>query len=374
MNLRLIHTFWLLALLLSCEKEVPSTPTNTTETGFFSGYQSRNFKMGFTSWPFGPNLEDVNVSYDYIAQNGDIYVEHIDNKIPWKAWINDEQLPQSFTNEINGKVNRRMNNKDLLLSVSVLHTDRKDLAHDFDDKTPIYSSINEQKLIDAYTKHVDYLIGKFTPMYLVISIEANELKLHLEVKWNQYKPFITTVTQNIKNKYPNLKIAESITLHNLYEPNVSNPDAFANDIIDHMNHSDFVAISFYPFFKNQHHKTEFQKAFNYLHYKASKPIAFVETAHLAEDLIVAGLNLNISGNEMEQNDYLETLLTNAQMNNYEFVIWWAHRDYDSLWNTFPESVKDIGKLWRDTGLLNENAKARISEKNWNKVYSKTFTP
>ena len=43
----------------------------------------RNFKMGFTTWSFGPNLQDVNDTYDFIANNSDVYVEHLDNFIPF---------------------------------------------------------------------------------------------------------------------------------------------------------------------------------------------------------------------------------------------------------------------------------------------------
>lgn len=369
----LVVVFSFFLFFSSCQKEVPITNA-TTDLSFFSEYNSRTFKMGFTSWPFGPNLEDVNASYDYINTHGDIYVEHIDNKIPWQAWINNEALPQSFTDEINGKVNKRIPNKDLLLSISVLHSDRKDLAHDVDDSVPSYSKINEQKMIDAYTKHVDYLIQSFNPSYLVISIEANDLKIHSEKKWAEYKLFIGEVKQVIKAKYPSLMMSESITLHNLYQPSVSDPSAYVADVVQHMNQSDFVAVSFYPFFKNQHSKEDYQKAFDFLHAKSSKPIAFVETAHLAEDLIVPNISLTILGNPTKQNDYMETLMLNAQRENYEFVIWWAHRDYDQLWNTFPASVKDIGQLWRDTGLLDENGIKRASSTTWDTVFVKPFTP
>ncbi|HKK61971.1 MAG TPA: hypothetical protein VJ951_05395, partial [Bacteroidales bacterium] len=130
------------------------------------------------------------------------------------------------------------------------------------------------------------------------------------------------------------------------------------------NQMDFVAISFYPFFKNQNSVNDFQQTFDFLHNRIDKPIAFVETCHLAENLLVTNLNLSISGNEVEQNSYLETLLTNAQEQNYEFVIWWAHRDYDALWETFPPELKDIGKLWRDTGLLDEDGNERVSYTTW----------
>ena len=133
---------------------------------------------------------------------------------------------------------------------------------------------------------------------------------------------------------------------------------------------DFVAVSFYPFFKGQHTKEEFQQAFNFLHDKVNKPIAFVETTHIAEDLSVPAFDLFIEGDECEQNAYLEILLANAQKENYEFVIWWAYKDFDSLWQTFPDEVKDVGKLWRDTGLIDENGNERKGYLTWRKAFNK----
>ncbi len=73
---------------------------------------------------------------------------------------------------------------------------------------------------------------------------------------------------------------------------------------------------------------------------------------------------------MNDKDYLETLLLNAHNQNYEFVIWWAYRDYDKLWNTFPDEYKDIGKLCRDTGLIDEKGKERPSLNVWTDIFEK----
>ena len=114
----------------------------------------------------------------------------------------------------------------------------------------------------------------------------------------------------------------------------------------------------------------FRKAFDFLHSKVNIPIAFAETNHIAEDLIVEGLSLNIESDEKEQEDYLETLLLNAHNKQYKFIIWWAHRDYDALWETFPAEVKDVGKVWRDTGLQDEDGNERRTFKLWQKIFAK----
>ncbi len=358
---------------LSCKKDDDATDDDTTtppEDTFFSQYESRNFSMGFTSWPYGPDAEDVSDSYSFLAANGDIYTEHVDNSIPWEAWINDLDLPTEFVNEIAFKKSNKISGIDFLLSVSVLNIDRSDLANDFDGQTPEYTSINDPDIVEAYYKHIDYLVTELEPTYLVISIEANELLINSPEKWEGYQLMIADVTNQISTKYPSLMISESMTLHNLYSPDIADVDAYLDEVIPHMNNLDFVTISFYPFFKQQHTIAEYQAAFDFLHSGVSRPIAFVETAHLAEDLSVTGLDLFITGNETEQNEYLQTLLINAQEQNYEFIIWWAHRDFDELWETFPEEVKDLGKLWRDTGLLDEDGESREAYDSWLEAFGK----
>ena len=369
-NILNIIVITFILLNYSCNNNDDTTTSNCNTTEFFSDYTSRNFKMGFTTWSFGPNIQDVDDTYQFIKNNADIYSEHIDNKIPWNAWINNSTLPTEFTNEISSRVARKINTNQLLLSVSLLNSDRSELAEDFDGTIPTYTNLNDIEIEDAYFKHIKYLINAFNPNYLVIAMEVNELRIKNPNKWESYTLLISNVKSRIKQLYPNLKISESISLHNLYNPDISNPNEYINEMVNYMNQMDFVSISFYPFFKNQHTRTDFQETFDFLNTQINKPIAFVETSHLAENLSIPNLNVAIEGSECEQNKYLETLLINAQENNYLFVIWWAHRDYDALWETFPPELKDVGKIWRNTGLLDKNGEERLSFMTWNNILNK----
>ncbi len=368
--LKLVYII-LVITVISCTEDDNQKPTENCATeNFFSEYSLRDFKMGFSTWNFGPKAQDIEETYQFIALNSDIYSEQIDHKIPWNSWINDLPLPTEFTDVIEGKVSKKIANHKLVLSVSLLNSDRSELLEDFNGEVPSYTGLNDLKIEDAYFKHVNYLLGEFTPDYLVIAMEVDGLRLKTSGKWEEYTLLIQNVTARIKQLHPNLKISESITLHSLFEPEISNPDAYINEMVTYMNQLDFVSISYYPFLKGQHSTSEFQQTFDFLHSKINKPIAFVETSTIAEDLSLPNFNLFIEGSDCEQNAYLETLLTNAQEQQYEFVIWWAHRDYDALWETFPDDVKDLGKLWRDTGLLDENGKKRLSYSTWKTVLDK----
>ncbi|RNC92745.1 MAG: hypothetical protein ED555_06650 [Allomuricauda sp.] len=325
--------------------------------------------MGFTTWSFGPRLQDVNATYSFIQNNADVYVEHLDNSIPWNAWINDLPLPIEFTNEIQGKASRKPPNTTFALSVGLLNLNRDNLATDLDGSLPTYTRLNDSDITMAYTKHVAYLVDQFAPDYLTIAIEVNELWLQNNSLWQGYTLLIDQVIADTKIAYPELKISVSISLHNLYQATLPNAEAYNQVILDHINQMDFVAISYYPFLKNQSAVTDFQETLDFLHNNTNKPIAFVESGHIAEDLVVPNLNVSIAGDPGQQNSFLEILLGNAQVQNYEFVIWWAHRDYDALWETFPTELRDLGQLWRDTGLLDENGAERLSYTTWQSYFN-----
>ena len=356
--------------LISCSSDNggtdpdPECPTD----GYTHG--ARDFKMGFTSWPYGPDASDVEDTYDFIEKNADIFVEHIDNNIPWDAWINDTALPTEFTNEIAFKNSNKIGGHSFLLSVSVLNIDRDDLANDFDGQPPFYDRVNDPDIIDAYEQHIKYLITELSPDYLVISIESNEFRINSPEQWNDYVLMIDEVTDRVKMAFPSLPISESTTLHNLYDKVVADDPNYTQEIFARMTEWDFVAMSYYPFFQGLETQSEVQQAFDFLHQNVSKPIAFVETSTIAEDLVIDDANIHIDGDRCSQKDYLEVLLNNAQSEDYEFVIWWAHRDFDELWETFPDEVKNLGKIWRDTGLLDEDGAERPAFHTWSEVFGK----
>lgn len=349
-----------LFLWCSCSNEEPAV---TPES-------DRTFKMGFSTWTFGPSLTDRDATYAFIQSNGDIYSEQVDDRIPWNAWINGTSLPADFVANIDYRVGKIDKNLQLVLSISPLNTTRDDLIEDWSGVPVSYSALNDEIIENAFFKHVEYLVQRFNPDYLISSMESNDLLNNSTTKWEEYKLLMNNIRPRIKQRFPSLQVSESITLHNFFQPQVDNPNTYIQEISDYADQFDFAAISFYPFFKNQHSKSEFQAAFDFLHGQINKPLAFVETNHLSEDLIIPSLNTNITSNPTEQKEYLEVLVSNAEDNGYLFIIWWAHRDYDALWETFPDEVKAIGQIWRDTGLLDENGTERPAFSVWQSYLQK----
>ncbi len=108
---------------------------------------NRNFKMGFSTWSYGPNLEDREINYELIKENGDIYSEQIDDLIPWNAWINGTTLPTNFVEDIDYRVSKMSSLNQVVLSISPLNTDRSDFIGDWNGSgTPSYTSLNDSTL------------------------------------------------------------------------------------------------------------------------------------------------------------------------------------------------------------------------------------
>lgn len=361
----------LLFLLFSfgCSSDTNDGEVNE-EMPFFGNVDSRAFQMGFTTWPYAPTQNAVNETDAFLLANGDIYSEHIDSEIPWNAWINETELPTAFTEMVSNRVARRTSGTPLTLSISLLNLDRKDLMPDFNGEIPEYTLLNDAHIANAYYRHVTYLVDQLQPDYLVIAVEVDGLLQHAPEKWEAYKSLISNVKTRIKNDIPALPIAESVMLHNFYQPVYDDQQTVITEIGGYVNTMDFAAISFYPFLKGLDTAVEFQEALDFLHDHITVPIAFAETGHLSEDLTIAGFDLFIPGTQQEQHAYLQTLLTNAQLENYEYIIWWTHRDYDPLWETFPEELKDLGKIWISTGILNEDGAKKEAHASWNAAYSK----
>lgn len=366
----LLIVLFFIGLICGCNSDdlggmVDSTPREEVT--------SRNFRMGFTTWPYAPTIEAVTSTNIFLSSNGDIYCEHIDSNIPWNSWVNDTELPNSFTEMIANRAIRRSPESIMTLSVSLLNLDRNDLMPDFDGKIPNYNSLDDQIIADAYYKHVNFLVEQLTPSYLVIAVEVDGLLKNAPEKWEAYKSLMSNVKNRIKIKYPTLPIAESVMLHSFYQPDFGESEAVVSEISSYVNTMDFAAISFYPFLKGLSDEFEFQAAFDFLHANINKPIAFAETGHLSEDLAIPSFDLFITGNQAEQNQYLESLLINAQEENYEYIIWWTHRDYNLLWETFPEDLKDLGELWISNGIINEDGIEKLANQSWGETFSRQFS-
>ena len=116
--------------------------------------------MGFSTWSFGPEISDKDQTYQFILEHGDIYSEQVDDRIPWLAWMNNDPLPIDFVEDIEYRAQKRNPEHQLILSVSLLNTDRSDIIEDWSGNPISYNAINDSEVENAYFLHLKYLIEK----------------------------------------------------------------------------------------------------------------------------------------------------------------------------------------------------------------------
>jgi len=87
-------------------------------------------------------------------------------------------------------------------------------------------------------------------------------------------------------------------------------------------------------------------------------------------LKLAKWNIDVKTSLQWQQDYAALMLETLNEHNGLFVIWWSIADYDRLWETFPAEVKELGRIWRDTGLLDESLEPRPAMATWDQWLAK----
>ncbi|MEW5979653.1 MAG: glycosyl hydrolase 53 family protein [Acidobacteriota bacterium] len=341
----------------------------------------RPFYLGFTSWASGPTLEDVARTYRFISQNADILTEHIEG-VPWFEALHDRPFAKGFQQNIElGRGNRPAGMK-LVLAISPLNMGRNSLAGYFGEKEnmPLPDDIsgkafNDPAIKKAYLNYCLRMADYFKPDYFIIGIETNELLKNTPEQWEGFVELSQHVHSELKKKLPDLPMAQSVTLHVLLDKKVPNLDRYQKRIAEFISAYDFNAVSFYPFFMGLHQYDEFAKALKSIRQFGTKPIAISECGHPAEPIVAKTWNLNIPSSPEEQDQFVQALLKQAQEDKYLFVTQYAALDFDELWKIFPDEVKDLGRLWRDTGLVDESNTPRPALETWRRALArKKMTP
>jgi hypothetical protein len=354
-----------------------AAPASASSTLVQTGAVKRGFLMGFTSWPYAATTEAVQGTYAFIGTNADLIVEHLDDGVPWAESLRDAPFPKAFLEKIEGRRKNRPPGTKLLLSLTPLNMGRNALAECAGNgqRPPLPEELkgkpfDDPQLLRAYANYCRRMVEFFQPDFLVTGIESNELLNNQPKEWNAYRELSRQVQSELRERFPRLPLSESVTLHKLLDRQNRGLAEYRAKIQEFVEGHDFFAVSFYPFFLGLHTEKEFGEALDFLPTFTGKPIAITETGHPAEPLQIRTRNLDFPTDPKEQAAFVKVLLSRAQAHRYLFVTYWAARDFDELWKTFPEAVKDLGALWRDTGLIDEAGRPRPAYKTWKGWFSK----
>jgi len=330
----------------------------------------RTFYMGFTPWPYGMTEQAVEDTYQAIARHGDMINHHLES-VPWKEALSGEPFAQGFRQNIENRRKRTPKGHKVVLSISALDQGRKSIALYYGDKEnmPLPPEISGKRFNDAvvekaYFEYCRRMAEFFHPDYLVVGIETNELLNNSPQQWADYRAMSGAVRKKLKAAFPKIPVAESVTLHKLLEKGNRDLEGYRAEIREFVADHDFLAVSFYPFLAGLRTPEEFARALAFLKEFSKQRIAICETGHAAEDIVAETWQLRIPSSPSEQNDYVKALLEAASRDRYLFVNQWCWKDFDELWRSFPAEVKDLGRIFRDTGLVDEQNRERAAFRTW----------
>jgi hypothetical protein len=341
--------------------------------------ETRPFYMGFTTWAYAPGEEALEKNYKMIKEHGDLITFQFNGGIPWpEAYAGTAYAPELEEKIASTLEHLKKGRKDrkLFLEIAALNMMRTGIAgyRGATESMPMPSpwdtyGFADEPVITAYSNFCIDVIGRLKPDYVNYSLEAGDQMVHDFEQWEDFVTFHKDVYENIKGVYPDLPLGISIPLKH---PELEEAAIHQKHMKDILPYVDFLGASAYPFVFFGHADAGNpanlpERWFSqFIEMADGKPIAITETNWIAEDLVLAPWNINTPSTAAWQNDYVELLLKVASEHDALFITWWSIADFDQLWATFPEEVKDVGRIWRDTGLLDENLVARPGMATWDR--------
>lgn len=351
-------------LISSCSKEenpIVEPPPQATRT----------FYMGFTPFPYDISNEAVDYVYDKLETDADLISHHFDDGIPWPEALSGADFHINIMNDWQYRLSRTPATHKILLSVTPIRFLRDGLAlykaetGDLPLPAPWDTiSFNHPDVKQAYLNYCSRIMNYFNPDFFVIGIEVNLLMIQKPELWSEYRELHQYVYQQLKILDPDFPILVSFTGMDLVQgytdANHSEQMQVLNDI---MNYTDYCGISLYPYLTGFLCDTIPTDMFDKIFSQLTKPIAITETGYAADSITVYGGSIVLNGSPQKQNQYITLMLNEAEDNELMFVVNFVLRDYDALWEDIG-SPDDLLKVWKDTGLYDENGNVRIAYHNW----------
>lgn len=340
--------------------------------------------MGFTPWPYEATVAATSNTYTLVQNNGDIISHHLMSGIPWEAAYNETTLPSGVESELASRLDQTLAGTVVFLSIDSLNAARDDLAPNWgnDGEEPRPSpwdtrGFGDAEVAEAYSHFALDMIDRFNPAYFNYAPEISELILNdsTTTRFDAFVTFAQTVYGTIKAEHPDLPLMVSVALKS---PGSTDAVTIQNRFSEISDYVDIVGISVYPyaFYAHGDKGDPANMPSNWLSQiltiAGDKPVAVTETGWIAEDLTISDYGYAEQSDAGKQEDYISRLMAAAGDLSLEFVIWFSIVDYDALWSD-TLGQDNLSKLWKDTGLYDENLNTRPALDVWQRYYSRERT-
>lgn len=342
---------------------------------------TRSFLMGFTPFPYEVTVEAIAYTYERIAEDADLIVQHFDNGVPWTEALADQPYNPHVLDDWSWRRSLTPAGHQLLVTVTPQNLLRTGLANyrGAAEEMPLPApfdgyTFDHPDVIAAFIQYCDTIIDYFQPDYFMFGIEVNLLMKNAPDLWEAYMTLHRATYEHLKATYPDLPAFVSLTGVDLVEGYTDADHATqAQALADIIPYTDLVGLSVYPYFTGYMTNAIPTNLFAELAALIDKPLAVTETGYPAQDFAIewAGTRLEFDSDPEKQAAWIAYLLEAAETHEFEFVVNFVLRDYDALWRWLG-SPDGLEIAWRDTGLYDEDGNARPALDIWRAWLARPF--
>jgi len=201
------------------------------------------------------------------------------------------------------------------------------------DTRPDYESV----IRPGYRNYVSYMIRRFQPRFVALSIEVSIYALRCPSAWNAMKRLLNETYDMVKSEHPGLPVFQTYQIDVLWQADSGQPcfgfqrGCLAQNLQPLADlKSDVFAISTYPAFLFVHNGGQLPD--DYLTVFAGltgKPLAIAETGFPALPYVGHSGNACVAGVPASgdtQAWWMARVLRDADVVKMPFVIWWSNED------------------------------------------------
>lgn len=352
--------------------------------GADAGGPTRPFRLGFTPFPYDTTTAAVDDVYLKLRKDADLYAYHTTSGVPWVEaaqglpWT---QYGQALRDTWTRHAAERRPSHAIYLGLTPLNDGRSGLAEYWGAQENMALpapwsgyALDAPQVQAAYLAFCREAIEHYKPDYLAIGIEVNLLLENTPTAWPAYLKLHEAVYAALKKENPNLPIFATVTAVDLLPGFTSaNEQTHRAALAELMKHSDYLALSLYPFMSS-YLANPLPKGYldDLIALAGGKPVVIAESGYPAQKTELKSFGLVFEGTESKQQAFVDQLLKKAEAAKMPFVVNFVLQDYDALWQKI--GAGDADAVWRDTGLYDENGKARSALTTWRAALSRPYAP
>ncbi|GMR22994.1 MAG: hypothetical protein BMS9Abin37_1383 [Acidobacteriota bacterium] len=371
-------------------------------------------KRYFGNVPFTLNpTQGPSFTAQHLLEDTNLVVLHFDFwGIPWASFMADEPLPSAWVASMDAIQELRDElGLPVFLALTPIAGSRNGLAPeargtDFLTLDEFFSPPCERihdrpdadELRVAYGNYVDYMVGRFDPIFLAISIEVNLYAQYCPGAWDDMKALLNDVYETQKAEHPGLPVFNTFHIDSMWEAGESE-DCFgfttecldANLIALRDLETDLFAISSYPLGPYDQNGASLPSYWiSIFAERTGKPLAIAETGFQARSLTVENpatpgeCFVGLPSSPGAQTRYLQQVLADAEALEMPFVTWWGNHDFipqdfsqpcrcevEHPWcdflNSQSESDRLIGRFFSTIGLRTYQGTPRPALADWQRA-------